>query len=36
MGGSLSLIATFPDRPPVELSGLAEHEYHSGATRSSP
>jgi len=24
MGGSLSLIATFPDRPPVELSGLAE------------
>ena len=25
MGGSLSLIATFPDRPPVELSGIAEH-----------
>ena len=25
MGGSLSLIATFPDRPPVELSGLAEY-----------
>ena len=24
MGGSLSLIATFPDRPPVELSRLAE------------
>ena len=24
MGGSLSLIARFPDRPPVELSGLAE------------
>ena len=24
MGGSLSLIATFPDRPPVELSGIAE------------
>ena len=22
MGGSLSLIATFPDRPPVELSGI--------------
>ena len=26
MGGSLSLIARFPDRPPVELSGIAEHE----------
>ncbi len=26
MGGSLSLIARFPDRPPVELSGLAEPE----------
>ena len=25
MGGSLSLIATFPDRPPVELSGITEH-----------
>ena len=25
MGGSLSLIATFPDRPPVELSGIADH-----------
>ena len=24
MGGNLSLIATFPDRPPVELSGIAE------------
>ena len=24
MGGTLSLIARFPDRPPVELSGLAE------------
>ena len=24
MGGSLSLIAKFPDRPPVELSGIAE------------
>ena len=23
MGGSLSLIARFPDRPPVELSGIA-------------
>ena len=26
MGGSLSLIARFPDRPPVELSGIAESE----------
>ena len=26
MGGSLSLIATFPDRPPVELAGIAERE----------
>ena len=26
MGGSLSLIATFPDRPPVELSGIAARE----------
>jgi transcriptional regulator with XRE-family HTH domain len=26
MGGSLSLIATFPDRPPVELSGIADRE----------
>ena len=26
MGGSLSLIARFPDRPPVELSGIAEQE----------
>ena len=25
MGGSLSLIARFPDRPPVELAGIAEH-----------
>ena len=24
MGGSLSLVARFPDRPPVELSGIAE------------
>ena len=28
MGGSLSLIARFPDRPPVELSGIAERETH--------
>ena len=26
MGGSLSLIARFPDRPPVELSGIAEQK----------
>ena len=26
MGGSLTLIARFPDRPPVELSGIAESE----------
>ena len=26
MGGSLSLIASFPDRPPVELSGIAEQD----------
>ena len=28
MGGSLSLIARFPDRPPVELAGIAEHDAH--------
>ena len=28
MGGSLSLIATFPDRPPVELSGITERGIH--------
>ena len=26
MGGSLSLIARFPDRPPVELTGIAERK----------
>ena len=26
MGGSLSLIVRFPDRPPVELAGIAERE----------
>ena len=26
MGGSLALVARFPDRPPVELSGIAERE----------
>ena len=25
MGGDLILIARFPDRPPVELSGIADH-----------
>ena len=24
MGGTLSLVASFPDRPPVELSGIAD------------
>jgi len=28
MGGSLSLVAEFPDRPPVVLSGLAEIRGH--------
>ncbi len=32
MGGSLSLVAEFPDRPPVVLSGLAE----DGAPSKSP
>ena len=26
MGGSLSLVARFPDRPPVELAGIAERD----------
>ncbi|WP_419950324.1 helix-turn-helix domain-containing protein [Candidatus Palauibacter sp.] len=26
MGGTLSLVASFPDRPPVELSGIADPE----------
>ena len=26
MGGSLTLIARFPDRPPVELAGIAESD----------
>ena len=26
MGGSLSLVARFPDRPPVELTGIADRE----------
>ena len=28
MGGRLSPIARFPDRPPVELSGIADRETH--------
>ena len=35
MGGSLTLIARFPDRPPVELSGIAEsdpRDWRSGRT----
>jgi len=27
MGGSLSLVARFPARPPVELSGIAERKF---------
>src|SRR3982075_58896 len=27
MGGNLSLVAEFPDRPPVVLSGIAEDDY---------
>ena len=30
MGGSLSLIARFPDRPPVELSGIVEQAEPDG------
>ena len=33
MGGSLSLIARFPDRPPVELSGIAERESRDQGSR---
>ena len=33
MGGRLSLIARFPDRPPVELSGIAEHETRDQSRR---
>lgn len=29
MGGNLSLVAEFPDRPPVVLAGIAEHEAAS-------
>ena len=34
LGGSLSLIATFPARAPVELSGLAEQESRDRAPQS--
>ena len=33
MGGSLSLIARFPDRPPVELAGIAEHDAIDASRR---
>ena len=33
MGGRLSLIARFPDRPPVELSGIAEPETRDDLRR---
>ena len=33
MGGRLSLIARFPDRPPVELSGISEHETRNELRR---
>ena len=33
MGGGLSLIARFPDRPPVELSGIAEPETRDELSR---
>ena len=36
MGGSLSLIARFPDRPPVELAGIAEAATPSAESRRSP
>ena len=32
MGGSLSLVAEFPDRAPVVLSGIAEDEPHTSPT----
>jgi DNA-binding XRE family transcriptional regulator len=30
MGGNLSLVAEFPDRPPVVLTGIADTETQSG------
>src|SRR5438132_5718227 len=32
MGGNLSLVAEFPDRPPVVLSGIADNDPHSKPT----
>ena len=36
MGGNLSLVAEFPDREPVVLSGIAETEVHSKSVRRKP
>lgn len=33
LGGQLSLIAKFPDRPPVELTGIADLDDGSSAAR---
>ena len=33
MGGSLSLVARFPDRPPVELAGIAEDDAAAEASQ---
>ena len=33
LGGQLSLIARFPDRPPVELTGIADLDDGSSAAR---
>ena len=35
MGGSLSLIARFPDRPPVEIASIAEHDSREQLRRQS-
>lgn len=34
LGGRLSLVAKFPDRPPVELAGIAEPDDSESPTRS--
>ncbi len=36
MGGSLSLVARFPDRPPVELAGIAEHDAAAETSQAGP
>ncbi len=36
MGGSLSLIARFPDRPPVELSGIADGSPPAATSAAKP